>query len=44
LVSRELIARGQAAAPRIDADRFRADLDAVVDPSPEAGEVGGYAD
>lgn len=33
LVPREVIVGSQASAPHIDADRFRADLDAVVDPS-----------
>ena len=33
LVPRDVITRGQGAAPRVDADRFRADLDAVVDQS-----------
>lgn len=32
LVPRDVIAGAQAGAPRIDPDRFRADLDAVVDP------------
>jgi prevent-host-death family protein len=32
LVPREQIASARSAAPRIDADRFRADLDALVDP------------
>jgi prevent-host-death family protein len=33
MVPREVIAAGRDAAPSIDADRFRADLDALVDPS-----------
>jgi prevent-host-death family protein len=33
LVPRAVIARARATAPRIDADSFRADLDAAVDPS-----------
>jgi len=33
LVSRETIARAAATAPRVDAARFRADLDAIVDQS-----------
>lgn len=32
-VPRAVIARAAARAPRIDARRFRADLDAVIDPS-----------
>lgn len=32
-VPRAVIAEAAARAPRIDADRFRADLDAVIDPS-----------
>jgi prevent-host-death family protein len=33
-VSRATIADASASAPRIDADQFRAELDAVVDPHP----------
>jgi len=33
LVPRAVIAEAAARAPRIDADRFRADLDAVIDPA-----------
>jgi prevent-host-death family protein len=32
-VTRAVIAEARVGAPRIDADRFRADLDAVIDPS-----------
>lgn len=32
LVPRDVIARAHRGAPRIDAARFRADLDALVDP------------
>ena len=33
LVARDLIAAAQSSAPRIDAERFRADVDSVVDQS-----------
>ena len=33
LVPRDVIARARRGAPRVDAARFRADLDALVDPS-----------
>ena len=33
MVPRAVIARAGGAAPRIDADRFRSDVDAVIDPS-----------
>ena len=36
MVPREVIARGREAAPSIDAARFRADMDAVIDPSLDA--------
>ena len=35
-VSRDVIARAAATAPRIDAARFRADLDAIVDQGVDA--------
>lgn len=33
MVSREIIANARRSAPRIDAGRFRADLDDLVDPT-----------
>lgn len=32
LVPRDVIARAGGSAPRVDASRFRADLDALIDP------------